>query len=275
MTRVSIGADGYNDNGNAGVGNASIVVPSVTAVPYRGDPTMSNDGSRVFFQSPVGLTPHALNDVQIETVEDTENGTTKFVPVYADNVYEWQQAGVSGCPPSDASGCVYLISDGRDVHTDSPSLPCGQKSDGFDRSAVCLLGTDATGDNVFFSTADQLVPEDTDTQVDIYDAQVCSSSEPCAPHQAPPPEPCQGEQCHGIPEATPSLLAPGTATFNGEGNVASPPPPAKPAVKKKTVTCKRGHVKKKVHKKETCVRKKTKKDKTAKKSSKSKRGGKS
>jgi hypothetical protein len=236
LVRVSIGRDGFHDDGNAGTGNASIVGGSTQP---RGAASISNDGSRVFFESPIGLTPQALDDDPISQRE----GTT----IFASNVYEWEQAGAGSCPAARSEGCVFLISDGRDTGL------TGTNSD------VRLLGTDTTGDNVFFSTSDQLVKADTDTQLDIYDARVCEPSSPCIaePPQALPP--CLGEQCHGIPEPTPSLLAPGTATFNGEGNIAAAPA-AKKVVRKKTVKCKKP--KKLSHGK--CVKSKTKK--TAKKS---------
>ncbi len=66
LVRVSVGQDGFDDDGNGGTGNARIV-PAIEgaqhAGPARGDPTMSNDGEYVFFMSPRALTPHALNDV--------------------------------------------------------------------------------------------------------------------------------------------------------------------------------------------------------------------
>jgi len=213
LNRVSIGAEGFNDNGNAGLfgGEGTDAVSSGAAEiggpkgsDRRGDPTMSDDGSRIFFESPVGLTPKALDDVPLGTfVGQTE---------YAENVYEWEQEGVGSCPAGHAAGCVYLISDGRDT-----------AEAGGPGSAVKLVGSDATGDNVFFTTADQLLPADTDTEVDVYDARVCEPSSPCVAEPTPPLPPCLGEQCHGIPAATPSLLAPGTASFNGEGNLAPTP----------------------------------------------------
>ena len=239
LTRVSIGADGYDDDGNGGRGDASIVTPDgpfseEQAGPARGDPTMSNNGDYVFFQSPVALTPNALGDVQIG-ISGLEDGS---LPQYAENVYEWELDGVGGCQA--AAGCTYLISDGRDTSID-PNGPCakGRLFSGGEHSvapelftsAVCLLGTDGEGKNVFFMTADQLVPKDTDTQVDIYDARICEPGSPCIAEPAPPLPPCGGENCHGIPAATPSLLAPGTASFNGEGNIA----PAA-AVKPKALT---------------------------------------
>jgi len=238
LIRVSIGDEGFNDNGNAGllggegtdgVSSGAALIEGPKGSDRRGDPTMSNDGSRVFFTSPVGLTPKALNDVPIGTYTISQGGPE--LPKYALNVYEWEQGGVGSCPAGHAAGCVYLISDGRDT-----------AEAGGAQSAVKLIGSDASGDNVFFTTADQLAPADTDTEVDVYDARVCEP-EGCVAEATPPLPPCLGEQCHGIPAATPSLLAPGTASFNGEGNIA--PAAVKPAVKKKAVKCRKGYVKKK------------------------------
>ncbi len=244
LTRISIGNDGFNDNGNGQTRslcyfgecseNAHIVWPKSAA---RRDPTMSNDGAYVFFDSSVGLTPQALNDVLIAE----SDGRT----YYAQNVYEWHE------------GHVYLISDGRDVTTNEGTpLMCGYAGEA---SSVCLFGTDATGSNVFFSTADQLVPADTDTELDYYDARICTSESPCIKQAPPPLPPCLGEACHGRPAATPSLLTPGSATFNGEGNIISAVPPPK-KLTKKTVKCKKGFVKNKQSK---CVRKKSKKKRKA------------
>ncbi len=255
LIRVSIGQDGFDDDGNAGArsGLGTTIVPAgfggAQLGPARGDPTMANDGARIFFQSSAALTPHALNG-EVDG---------------AQNVYEWEQEGVGSCPSGQSAGCIYLISDGHD--TSSARDGCEDVTD--ITSAVCLVGVDATGDNVYFTTADQLVPSDTDTQVDVYDARICEPEHgnPCVT-EPPPTFPCIGEQCHGIPEPTPSLLAPGTASFNGEGNVASSAPYSSPkTTTKKTTKCKRGFTKKK----NKCVRSK----KRAKKSSKSKRGGKS
>jgi hypothetical protein len=265
LTRSSIGNDGYNDNGNrssptpckgAGFGcseDAGIVHgygSHLLGVPRR-DPTMSNDGARVFFQSPVGLTPHALDDVQIATEETGD-------PVYAQNVYEWEERGMGSC--TRVTGCVSLISDGRDVSIDNAlpnSCPPGHEHP----SSVCLLGSDATGSNVFFTTADQLVPADTDTEFDIYDARICEpeNGNPCIQPSPAPSPPCLGEACHGIPAAVLGAQSGGSLTFNGAGNIT----PVAPAVKKKTVKCKRGFVK---NKKNKCIHKPKKKKNKARKS---------
>jgi hypothetical protein len=250
LVRVSIGQDGFNDNGTDGLlGGESLeygysgytgdahIVPAASTVfsagPLRGDPTMSDDGAYVFFQSPAALTPQALNDVP------SGHGL-------AQNVYEWEADGTGAC--TQGEGCVYLTSDGKDTAN-------GGARGG---SVVRLFGADVTGSNVFFTTADQLVPADTDTQVDIYDARVCTASEPC-PEPPPLASPCNEEACHGIPAAAPSLLTPGSATFNGQGNI---PPITPKKVTKKAVKCKKNFVK---NKKDKCVKRPKKKAKPAKK----------
>ena len=73
------------------------------SVPVRSDPTMSDDGAFVFFESPVALTPRALNDVPV--------GEGKL----AENVYEYHEGQVS------------LISDGKDT-TPEGKIPRSRRS---------------------------------------------------------------------------------------------------------------------------------------------------
>jgi hypothetical protein len=219
LIRISIGENGFNDNGNANPLGASVAQASdVDATePVRGDPTMSNDGSYVFFESPVGLTAQALNDVQSGVgLEGQQPGQQ---PVYAENVYEYHE------------GHVYLISDGHDASGDVSEF-CESSS------SVCLLGTDATGANVFFTTADQLVPQDTDTQLDVYDARICTAVSPCI---APPatPVPCQGEACHGTPAGAPAAVGAASSVFSGPGNLVQPAAPTVAPKKAKKVKAKR------------------------------------
>ncbi len=271
LTRVSIGNNGFNDNGNRSAPGVcpfgkpceedAAIVPVTETFAERPDPSMSDDGSRVFFESPVGLAPGAVDDVRAGEV----NGNV----VLAQNVYEWEREGVGSCPAGRAAGCVFLISDGQDVshqETDYGQL-CTE------RVALCLMGTDSEGKNVFFATADSLVKADTNTEVDFYDARICEPERgnPCIAEPPPPLPPCAGEDCHGIPAGLPGVPAAPTVTFNGAGNLTSTPAVTK--LTKKTVKCHKGFVKKKVKKKEQCVKRKSKKQ--AKKSSKSRHGGKS
>ena len=196
LTRVSIGEEGFNADGNGGTGNASIVHAlaegASTGVPVRTDPSMSDNGEYVFFQSPIALTAGALNDVAIPEPGSHDEGL-------AQNVYEYH------------AGHVYLISDGRDT------APSGGGFDG-EQSPVELLGSDASGGNVFFSTFDQLVPEDTDTQRDFYDARVCSGGEPCtAPVRPGSAVACGEETCQGQPSSVAGGGVPGSEAFAGLG----------------------------------------------------------
>jgi hypothetical protein len=86
-----------------------------------------------------------------------------------------------------------------------------------------LVGADGSGANVFFWTPKQLVAGDIDTQRDIYDARVCTASEPCEA-SVPPPVGCEGEACHGTPVGAPSVLGAASAVFSGPGNLAPPAP---------------------------------------------------
>jgi hypothetical protein len=204
LTRVSIGNEGFNDNGNspdndacefgASCPDGATIVPpaeyySLQQDPARLDPTMSDNGSRVFFESALALAPGALNDVQIAT-----DGSGN--PVYAQNVYEWEQPGVGSCSSDQPSGCVYLISGGHDVGARNGI------------SDVFLLGADTSGANVFFTTADQLVPQDTDSGFDFYDARIGGGFASILP--APD---CQGDACQGQPAAPPNLPSGGTISY--------------------------------------------------------------
>jgi hypothetical protein len=207
LVRVSIGERGFNDNGNAATVDAHIVGTGGAGDlvgPPRSDPTMSNDGAYVFFQSPVALTPQALGEVSI---------ANDAYPEFAQNVYEYHE------------GNVHLISDGRD--TAQQRTTC---SKGFETtSAVCLIGSDATGRNAFFTSADQLVPADTDTQLDVYDARRCGE-EGCIQPTPPAQPPCLGEACHGVPAAIPAVPGVPSLSFNGAGNLDGLVPAAvKPA----------------------------------------------
>ncbi len=223
LMRVSVGDGGFSDNGNAGVGNAKIVrsraLSGFVGGSGRRDPSMSDDGGRVFFMSPVGLTRGALNDVPIGEAVGRE---------FAENVYEWELGGVGGCPVGRADGCVFLLSDGRDVSVEqSPTCVLS--------SSVCLVGSDLSGSNVFFTSASQLVPGDTDTQLDFYDARVCTSVDPCVTGVPPVLPGCGGEDCHGIPVGQPGAPSGGSALLSGLGNVR----PASPGKSKPRVLSRR------------------------------------
>jgi hypothetical protein len=116
------------------------------------------------------------------------------------NVYEYHE------------GVVSLISDGKD-RTESGKLPALSPE---------LLGTDASGEDVFFATNSQLTAKDTDTQRDYYDARVGGGEE--AQVVVPP---CESDACRGA-GSVPPPFGPLTSTLTGpSGNLtpASTPPP--------------------------------------------------
>ncbi len=168
----------------------------------------SPDGKRAFFQT---AEPLVLGDTDEQL-----------------DVYEWEEEEVGSCETE--GGCVYLIS-GR--HSASPDY---------------LFAMSASGGDVFFRTADILLPRDAESTLSLYDARVdggfpepskkitCAKTNTCQP--PPTPVPIQ-------PQPTTSVTGP-------DGNVPSGKhcPKGKRAVKRggKT-TCVKKH--RKHHKRRT------------------------
>ncbi len=214
LVRISVGQAGFNHNGNVAeakfftngepINAASLAAPpgvfSAPAFVSTAATSVSDDGSYVFFQSIVGLTPQAFDQ---QLLGQTELGE----PIYANNIYEYHDGRVS------------LISDGQDV------AMLGRTN------TVQLLGTDASGGDVFFTTVDRLVGQDTDTNIDVYDARIDGGF----PGPALPPS-CSGDACQGSLSAPPTLLFPGSASQAG-GNpplVGETAKPKKKAKKKRS-----------------------------------------
>jgi hypothetical protein len=118
------------------------------------------------------------------------------------DVYEWHD------------GAISLISSGEDP---APSY---------------FLGMSPDGTNAFFGTHAKLVPEDTDTYGDLYDARVCTTTDPCI--KPPPGETaqCEGDTCQN-PPPTPNDPSPVSFIFSGAGNI---PGEVKPQVRALTNT---------------------------------------
>jgi hypothetical protein len=153
---------------------------------------LAAEGNRVFFDS---------NDTLVSA--DTN---------HQEDVYEWERVGTGSCQASEAheGGCVSLISG-------------GVSSEGSQ-----FLDASENGDNVFFLTRQQLVPGDTDQEVDVYDAR-----EGGGIAQATAPA-CTGTGCQGVPAATPIFATPASVTAEGVGNFTGPS--EAPAVKPKGLT---------------------------------------
>jgi hypothetical protein len=210
LTRISSGqrsaGAGYNEDGNTTneIDKVTIATPGYGTLNVAAGEvirSLSNDGKYIFFQTPLGLAPEASNNVKVGRAcvvgVENEAGECSFgeQPVYAQNVYEYHWTNRV------ADGNTYLISGGRD----GSAFREGE--------AVHLWGTDAEGRDVFFSTTESLVPSDTDTQEDIYDARVGGGF----PH-ATGPGGCGSSSCERPSSGSPQLLAPGSAEVTGEPN---------------------------------------------------------
>ena len=181
---------GFNCNGNTSTFPVSIPDPSSAGAPAA----ISNDGSYVVFQSADGLTPGALNGREESVVVNGEEST-----YLANNVYEYHDGEIS------------LISDGHDT------------SQTLGKSSVEVEGMSPSGADIFFSTADRLVPQDTTTQRAIYDARIDGGF--------PPPVSTQCDEACQEPPPSPVFGVPPSATFEGAGNLAPPPATAPPKPK--------------------------------------------
>jgi hypothetical protein len=183
-----------NPTGAPATGGASLQSFSLV----RGDPQPLNpfsllrnlraDGRRAFFQSEEPL-----------VADDTDG---------LQDVYEWEDQGVGSCERP--GGCIYLISSGHSDRIDY------------------LYGVSDSGDDVFFRSADLLVPADNDETPSIYDARVGGGF----PEE--PKKECEGEGCHpGVP-VPPALPAPAKPALGADDNVksAKPCPKGKRRVKR-------------------------------------------
>lgn len=169
---------------------------------------LSEDGSRVFFNS---IDPLVLRDT---------NGKQ--------DVYQWERSGAGRCHTGSSGyvaaseGCLSLLSSG------------GSPSDSE------FLDASRDGSNVFFTTAESLLPQDNGL-IDVYDARE-GGGFPAIPGQ---PSACEGEACQA-PPAPPNDPTPTSAAFQGPGNVREKRLPRCG----KSKTRRKGHCVKKKHKKQ-------------------------
>lgn len=197
VTRVSIGQkgqffcqttglveSGYNCNGNV---QANAKAPKIRQQEYaiRDFANSSNmqvnvasDGS-VFFESAAALTPGAAN------------GFPNFEPGFK-NVYEYRDEN------------VFLISDGIE--------PAGGTVGSTQVTKTTFVS--ATNDGgALFLTAEPLVPQDTNSQVSVYDAHIDGGFPP-----PPVPTRCEGEGCRPTASVPAGAKAASTAV-QGLGNL--------------------------------------------------------
>lgn len=87
-------------------------------------------------------------------------------------------------------------------------------SSGTGETASSFMNASPSGDDVFLVTLQSLTKTDTDSLVDLYDARVDGG----LPEPPPPPVPCAGDACQGVPSPAPSFNS--ASGFSGLGNRA-------------------------------------------------------
>jgi hypothetical protein len=155
---------------------------SVSVTPTRPVTKLavSGDGGVVVFASEAALTAGAV----------TAAGAK------AESAYEYRNSVAAG--GTIGEGNVFLISDGVNVR--SP----GETAN----------GVDASGEDVFFGSADGLVPQDSDSQFDTYDARVGGGFP-----AADPPAGCAAAACEGVLYSPPVFTQPAGAAVGGSSNL--------------------------------------------------------
>jgi NHL repeat len=215
----------------------------------QGVTKLTPDGGVVAFVSNRALDPshpeaEGTNEIyryeaatgQIACVSCGRAGTTPAEATIAPPFYA---AGGPGNVMSSDGSRIFFQSAGALVPQDNNGKPDvyewegGQVhliSSGSGKFESRLLDAGESGRDVFFETRDQLVPTDTDENIDVYDARI-EGGFPGTPNASPP---CEAEACRPPLEATPPAAQIGSRSFVGPAN-------QKPVTKK--------HHKKKHHKK--------------------------
>lgn len=140
---------------------------------------MSADGGRVFFETTAPLLARDSNGVR--------------------DVYAWEAEGSGSCTSgAQNGGCVYLVSTGRG---NGPSF---------------FQNTTPSGNDALFATRQQLVGQDTDELVDLYDARVGGGL--ASQNPPPAPSPCLGDGCKPVAPGPPPPPQLGSSGFEGPGN---------------------------------------------------------
>ncbi|HEY5194268.1 MAG TPA: hypothetical protein VIJ39_10410 [Solirubrobacteraceae bacterium] len=195
LERVSIGEGGHDANGNSDDTPTEPTVADAAIEPYEGQ------RDRVYEQHE--MRTRAMNEAGTRIVFESSAPLSPAAINRHVNIYEWHE------------GIVSLVSSGN-----------AQTND-------CCAVMSPDGDNIFFTTAQGLVPGDTDGATDIYDARMDGGF----PLASALPRPCEGDGCQGPLTNPAPLLVPGSVPQVPGGNFA--PPVSKP-VKAKAKPKKKG-----------------------------------
>jgi hypothetical protein len=232
LDRVSAGEDGYDANGNGEAFDASLPALTFGLVQHSdelGSRAISEDGSRIVFETTEPLSP------------DATNGLT--------NAYEWH------LQPGWSEGRVGLVSTGSDEFPVGADLGGSNSGRGDSISNVVIT---PSGRDIFFMTVQGLVSQDTDGAEDVYDARLGAGF----PVEAARSKACEGDACQGPLTNPAPLLVPGSVSQAPGENF--PPPASAQAVvtpKQKATVLKCSKGKRLSHGK--CAKAKAKKKKRA------------
>lgn len=203
LTRVSMGENGHDSNGNNDSFNAGIPAGSwgedgghlyIRHLYELGTRTVSEDGSRIVFDTAEPLSEEAKNHV--------------------DDVYEWHQA------PGEQQGKVSLVSSGSALEP------------------ITEYTISPDGRNVFFVTSASLAAQDTDGEADVYDARLDGGFAPLGAERRH----CESDACQGPLTNPPPQPIPGSASQAPETSQAtfSLPPLQGSTSKKALLRCTKG-----------------------------------
>jgi hypothetical protein len=154
-----------------------------------------SDSGQLFFDSADALVPVAM-----PTRTETVGATAQQVGV--ENVYEYEPSGEGGCQGEGA--CIGLISSGTS------------------ESESAFLDASTNASDVFFLTAQSLVPQDRDSSFDVYDAHVCEPTSPCVTPPTVTATACEregGEACQPSFTPQPPFATPPSVTISGSSNL--------------------------------------------------------
>ena len=201
--------EGFNCDGNATSGSFYLPYSLAEQENEKWEPTDATSGLAV-----------AANGV----VEfESETALTPLAVPGAENVYEYH------------AGDVYLISPGTEA-----TSPINQEAH---LPLSRALGMDESGQDLFFSTTESLLPQDGDSQTSWYDARVDGGFP--APVERPT---CTGGTCQGPLTSAPLFAQGPSLTTVGVNPSSSPAPPSPPKhaaeSNPKPKRCKKGDVRK-------------------------------
>lgn len=182
LTRVSVGEGEFDANGNNSAFNASLPRLLQNGQLVNDDESsyraMNEYGSRIVFESAEPLSPSA------------SNGLT--------NAYEWHEGEVS------------LVSSGSDPESVGEPVP------GVYGTGEVVITP--SGNDLFFVTAQGLLPQDTDGAKDVYDARLGKGFSEVPAHV----EQCPGSACRGPLVSPAPVLVPASALQSPEEAASRP-----------------------------------------------------